>query len=316
MINTRRLVRKLSVNMQGTLNRMHDNKHNYDQRTFFRVIQQSDEAYRLLLGKNPVKLNAGLHLAIPLLHKVQIISMKEYPSQIKEMIAFIKDNVGVKISGTLYSKVHDSYKAIFNVHDLDDSILSLGTSAMRSVIGLFTYDEIIADRQKINQKLLTAVDDACSNWGTEITKFEIQTFLPANKEVEHQLEAERNRRKQLLDTESALNVAEGKRKIAILESEGELAANRNKAEGTLIMERATSDAHKYNTDMETAAIVNQIRELSSVLGNEKLAAEYLIERAKLAHMGNIASGNNNTVYFSNADNGLVKMKTLTDMLDK
>lgn len=95
---------------------------------------------------------------------------------------------------------------------------------MRSVLGTFSYDQVIADRNGLNQRLNAVIGDSVHAWGVECTRFEIQSFTPANREVERQLElqmeAERNRRKQLLDTQAQINVAEGHKQRVILESEG------------------------------------------------------------------------------------------------
>jgi len=277
-------------------------------RSFFTVITQSEEAYRMTLGKNPVKLAPGFHICLPLIHELRAWDMREFPISVNELVAYTKDNVSVRISGTLYCKIHDAYAASFNVANLMESIDALGTSGMRSVVGLFMYDEIIADCQKINEQLCLTIGNACSNWGTNILKFEIQTFLPANKEVEHQLEkqleGERNRRKQLLDTESAINIAEGHRRIAILESEGQLIAAKNKA-----------DAEKYTIEATTTAFADQIERLAASLGTPEMAIQYLLEQQRLKHLQELAAGRNNTIYFSDSANNLPNMKAFADMLD-
>lgn len=276
-------------------------------RSFFTVIKQSEEAYRLTLGKNPVKLNAGFHIVLPLIHELRRWDLREFPIAVSELVAYTKDNVSVRISGTLYCKIHNAYDASFNMSDLFTSIDALGTSGMRSVVGLFMYDEIIADRQKINEQLCKTIGSASSTWGINILKFEIQTFLPANKEVEHQLEkqleGERNRRKQLLDTESAVNVAEGHRRIAILESEGQLIAAKNKAEG-----------ERFAVEANASALADQITRLAEVLGTPTLAVQYLLEQQRLKHLQELAAGKNNTVYFNGGRGDLPNMKAFADMI--
>jgi len=105
---------------------------------------------------------------------------------------------------------------------------------------------VIADRNGLNSQLNVVIGNSIQDWGVECTKFEVQSFQPANREVEVsclapspfgpysypksqrqleiQMEAERNRRKQLLDTQAQVNVAEGHKQRVILESEGHVRA--------------------------------------------------------------------------------------------
>ncbi|KAL8286407.1 hypothetical protein RQP46_004424 [Phenoliferia psychrophenolica] len=199
---------------------------------------QGSVAFRLTLGRNPVKLDPGMSLFIPILHSVQKVDMRERALPLERLTAFTSDNVPVTVSATAFYKVVDAYAASFEAQNYETSVLAVGTSALRSTIGKFSYDEIIADRNTLNAALVTGVHQSVSKWGIQVEKMEIQNFHPANANVERQLEqqmeAERNRRKQLLDTQAAINVAEGNKQRTILNSEGELQAKINEAEGEYV----------------------------------------------------------------------------------
>lgn len=177
---------------------------------------------------------------------------------IKDLAGFTSDNVPVIISGSLFFRVRNSYDACFSVDNFQENVANIGTSAMRSVIGHFTvrvsnlcvlresdnrvqYDEVIGDRNKLNTKLHDIIGNSIQvciefwlpnmystriiqKWGVDCTRFEVQNFKPHNRDVEKQLElqmaAERDRRKQILDTQALINVAEGHKQRSILESEG------------------------------------------------------------------------------------------------
>lgn len=263
-------------------------------RQFFTIINQGYEAYRLTLGKNATKLNPGISLNIPYVHQVMKLDMREGPININELEAFTKDNVPVKIGGSLFYQITDSYKACFNVQKYLISVKDIGTSGLRSVIGLFNYDDIISDRNQINNKLVNVIGNLSTQWGIHCTKFEIQTFKPSNRDIEKQLElqmeAERNRRKQLLDTEASINIAEGMKRKTILESEGTLQSEKNKA-----------DAQNYTMEKQTSAIKFQIDDISKVLNNDtKSTMEYLVKLKQIEQLIAIANGPNNTTYFLNA----------------
>lgn len=266
-------------------------------RTFITVINQGFEGQRLFLGGNPKKLRPGIHLNLPVVHQLAKVDMRESSHHIDSMIAFTSDNVPVKLTGSLFYQVLDSYKACYNVSWYKDNIGNIGTSAMRSIIGTFEYDEIIGDRNKINKALCETIGDGIKKWGIECTRFEVQRVEPSNQDIqrqlEQQLEAERARRKQLLDTEAAVNVAEGIKQKTILESEGLLQARKNEAE-----------AHKVLLTLQAEGIRRQVEELSTVVGVD-LAMSCLLELKRIEQFKAIAEGSNNSIYFAK-DNSLQK----------
>ncbi|KAF7980754.1 hypothetical protein HWV62_36789 [Athelia sp. TMB] len=214
-----------------------------------------------------------------------------------------------------------SYKACFAISDVERNISNTGTSVMRSVLGAFSYDEVIANRNSLNERLNVVIGDSIANWGVECTRFEIQTFKPANREVERQLElqmeAERNRRKQLLDTQAQVNVAEGNKQRVILESEGHLVAKSNEADAsykTVFREAEASyktvfreaEARKQQSLMEISALAQQVEELAKALSPNPdhiapearmSALEKLVELRRLEQLRAIASSQNNSTYF-------------------
>lgn len=290
----------------------------FESRSFIKIVSQSFEAHRLFLGKNPTKLNPGIHLELPFLHQIIEVDMKESSIHIEKLNAYTKDNVSVSISGSLFYQVTNSYDACFKIQDYKQNIVNLGSSAMRSIVGLFQYDEIIADRKQINIQLSEAIGSASTNWGVKTIRFEIQSFVPANKDVEHQLEkqleAERNRRKQILDTEANINVAEGEKRRIVLESEGRLIAAKNEADAHYTKVQKEADGQKYHMEQETLAMKVQLQTLTDILGSSEAASQFLIEQQKLKHLQTMANGPNNNTYFVPDGNKLLpNMKIFNDM---
>ncbi|KAI0090636.1 hypothetical protein BDY19DRAFT_723895 [Irpex rosettiformis] len=287
-------------------------------RTFATIIQQGTEGWRLSLGRNPVKVNPGLRLNVPFYHQILEVDMREQSATIKELSGFTSDNVPVSVSGSLFYKVSNSYDACFAVDNFAQNVAYIGTSAMRSVIGHFTYDEVIGDRNAINQKLHDVIGHSIQKWGVECTRFEIQNFHPSNRDVEKQLElqmaAERERRKKILDTQAMVNVAEGHKQRVILESEGALESQLNNAAGAkrkLILEsEGTLEASKN----EGKALAAQVDILARSLGHaesesdepsveHKLKAlDALLELRRIEQLKAIANGRGNATYFFGGSN--------------
>ncbi|KZT30605.1 hypothetical protein NEOLEDRAFT_1052904, partial [Neolentinus lepideus HHB14362 ss-1] len=267
---------------------------------------------RLSLGRNPTKLNPGLRLAIPLYHNIQTVDIRETSVDIHDLAGFTSDNVPVLVSRSLFYRVDDSYNACFSVNNFKENVRNIDTSAIRSIIGHFTYDDVIGDRHRTNIKLKLheTIGSSIEKWGVQCPRFEIQTFRPLNRDIEKQLElqmaAERERRKQLLDTQALVNVAEGQKQRMILESEGALQAELNRAEGQKgrqILESEGALAVSMNQGQALAQQMNVIAD--ALTGGDKTpssetrmkALDVLVELRRLEQLKAIATGSGNTTYF-------------------
>ncbi len=278
-------------------------------RSFITVINQAEVAYREFLGKNRIKLNPGLRLNLPIVHQLTRVSLKEHFVGLDNQAAYTKDNVPVTVSGTVFYKVIDPEKVCFTIGNPIGSIKSVGESSFRAVVGKFDYDEIIADRNNINNEMLKVLGKTTIDWGINTTRLEIQNFGPQNQEVARQLEkqmqAERARRENELQTQADIRTAEGAKQISILNSEGLLIAAKNK-----------SDAMKYELSATSSGLSEQIESLAKQFnGDTEKASAYLLEMKRLDHLEKLAS-TNNKVYFI-PDKGLFpKAKIISDLFDE
>lgn len=283
---------------------------NPGRRNFLTIVAQGQEGWRLSLGRSPVKLTPGLNIAIPFYHQVTILDVRESSVNIPNLPGYTADNVPVLCSGSLFYRINDSYKACFEVSQVEQNVQNIGTSAMRSVLGTFTYDQVIADRNELNKQLNSTIGSSISNWGVDCTRFEVQSFQPANREVERQLElqmeAERNRRKQLLDTQAQINVAEGQKQRVILESEGHLEAKSNEADAKYKTVFREAEARQQQSLMESTALAQQVDNIARSLApsaeavtaeHRKLALATLVELRRLEQLRAIAESKSNSTYF-------------------
>ncbi len=279
---------------------------NIQKRSFITVINQAEVAYREFLGKNRVKLNPGLRINLPIFHNLYRVSLKEQFVNLDNQAAYTKDNVPVVVSGTVFYKVTDAEKVCFTIGHPIGAVKSVGESSFRSIVGRFTYDEIIADRNNINTEMLKVLGKTTLDWGIDTTRLEIQNFGPQNNEVarqlERQMQAERARRENDLQAQADIRSAEGAKQIAILNSEGLLIAAKNK-----------SDAMKYELSATSSGLSEQIESLAKQFnGDAEKASAYLLEMKRLDHLEKLA-GTNNKVYFM-PDNGLFpKSKVISDL---
>ncbi|KAF9458556.1 hypothetical protein BDZ94DRAFT_1313176 [Collybia nuda] len=279
-------------------------------RNFVTIIQQGHEGWRLSFGRDPVRLSPGLNIKIPGYHTVLDVDLRESSISIPNLPGYTSDNVPVTCSGSLFYRIVDGYKACFGVSDVQANIKNTGMSAARSVLGSFSYDQVISDRNELNKRLATVIGGSIANWGVECSRFEIQTFQPANREVERQLElqmeAERNRRKQLLDTQAQINIAEGQKQRVILESEGHLEAKSNEADAKYKTVFREAEARQQQALMEAAAIAQQVEHIAQSIakdkdnvqsGDRQRALNTLIELRRLEQLKAIAGSKTNSTYF-------------------
>jgi regulator of protease activity HflC (stomatin/prohibitin superfamily) len=278
-------------------------------RNLFTIVNQQEHAFREFLGRDRVALLPGIHLKLPFFHTVRKVTLREMRQPIDKIIAYTKDNVPVLASGSLFHKIRDPHKACYEVEYYIDAIYAVGISAMRAVIGQFEYDEIVRERAAINIALNKNIGSSIDKWGVECTNFEVSNFEPQNSEIarqlELQMEAERKRRENELNTLAIIRTAEGTKQTNILVSEGELIKKQNEA-----------NSFKYSIEIETLVLCHQLQEIAKQFnGNTKLTAEFLLEKERLKHLQHMAL-QQNKVYFVDPVKTLPTVAPLIDMIKK
>ncbi len=303
-----------------------------------KVVPQSETRVIERLGRFYSVLSPGLNFIIPFVDRPKtiytrrvetgvggrvfvrttattIIDLREQVYDFPSQQVITRDNVTTEINALLYFQITDPKKAVYEIDNLPNAIEKLTQTSLRNVIGELELDETLTSRDTINSKLQVILDDATNKWGVKVNRVELQDITPPESvrvAMEKQMQAERNRRAEILN-------AEGEKQSLILRSEGEKTSKINQAEAVKQTEilRAEGEARAIilNAQAEAEAIM---RVSEAVKASNTDPASYILAMKYIDTLREMTSGKDNkTVYVPyEASSVLSSLGTIKTLFEK
>jgi regulator of protease activity HflC (stomatin/prohibitin superfamily) len=203
-------------------------------------VRDYERIARFRLGRFEGMRGPGIVFSIPILHQIVKVDTRTQLIDIPRQTNITKDNASIDIDFLVYMRVdiNEAHKAILEVEEFRMAVVGLATTTLRAVIGDIALDEVLSQRDRINELIRVRLDQETGRWGIKVTNVEIREIDPPREIQEamnRQMSAERVRRAVVLEAdgtrEASITVAEGEKQAAILEAEGARQAEILKAEG-------------------------------------------------------------------------------------
>jgi regulator of protease activity HflC (stomatin/prohibitin superfamily) len=188
-----------------------------------RILREYERAVIFRLGRLIGAKGPGIILLIPMVDRMQRVDLRTITFDVPPQDVITRDNVSVKVNAVLYFRVMDPNKAIVAVANFFEATSQIAQTTLRSVLGQVELDELLSNREKINQELQKIIDHQTEPWGIKVSVVEVKNVdLPPEmtRAIARQAEAERERRSK------------------IIHAEGEFQASAKLAEAAVIISRS------------------------------------------------------------------------------
>lgn len=203
-----------------------------------RIIPEYQRLVVFRLGRCIGEKGPGLVILIPFVDRPVKVDLREAVREIPHQTSITKDNAPISIDFLWYYKVLSPTDSVIQVGNFEVAAQGMATTTLRSVIGGIPLDDVLSEREHINNMLRTRLDEVTERWGVKVTNVEIREIIPPREvqdAMNRQMSAERIRRAVVTEStgtrEAAINVAQGEKQSAILRAEGQKQSAILEAEG-------------------------------------------------------------------------------------
>ena len=235
-------------------------------------------------GRYHKTLTPGLGLILPYIDSVgRKLNVMEQVIDVPQQEIITKDNATVRVDGVAFYQVLDVRRASYEIANLQQALLNLVMTNVRTVMGSMDLDQLLSHRDEINSRLLAVIDAASEPWGIKVTRVEIKDIEPPKDLVEamgRQMKAEREKRAVILDAEgmrqSDITRAEGRKAALVLEAEGRRDAAFRAAEA---IERTAQAEARATQLISEAVAAGDVVAVNFLIAEKYIAALHALAQA-------------------------------------
>lgn len=239
-----------------------------------RIIPEYQRLVVFRLGRAIGTKGPGVVFLVPFIDSAIKMDLREQVREVPHQTSITKDNAPISIDFLWYYKVLDPQQSVIQVGNFEMAAQGIATTTLRSVIGGIALDEVLSQREHINQTLRVKLDEITERWGVKVTNVEIREIIPprdVQDAMNRQLSAERTRRALVTESsgqkEAAINVAEGQKQASILAAEGQRQSNILQAEGEREAQRLRAEGF--------AVALQSIFQAAQGVDNKTMQLQYL-----------------------------------------
>ena len=303
-----------------------------------KIVPQSETRVVERLGRFHSVLSPGLNIIWPFIDKPKVVYTRRVESTVngqnivritsstaidlREQVydfpsqqVITKDNVTTEINALLYFQIVDAKKAVYEIDNLPNALEKLTQTSLRNVIGELELDQTLTSRDTINSRLQVILDDVTNKWGVKVNRVELQDITPprsVREAMEKQMQAERNRRAEILN-------AEGQKTSVILLSEGDKQSQINQAtavkEAEILRAEGEARAKVLTAQAEAEAIM---RVAEAIKSSNTDPATYMLAMKYIDTLREMTTGKDNKIVYipSEASSVLSSIGAIKDIFNK
>ena len=243
--------------------------------SMIRIVPQFQRLVVFRLGTCIGQKGPGLVLLYPFgIDRAVSVDLREEVREVPHQTNITKDNASIGIDFLIYWQVVNAVKSVLEVNNFRQAALGIATTTLRAVVGDIALDDVLAQREHINQVLRAKLDEVTERWGVKVTAVEIREIVPPREiqdAMTRQMSAERTRRAVVTEAlgtrEAAVTVAEGQKQAAILAAEGKKQAAILEAEGQRSAQALVAEGF--------AVALDRIYGVAKTVDSKTMALQYL-----------------------------------------
>lgn len=175
-----------------------------------RIVKEYERGVLFFLGKYVGVKDPGLRFVFPPVYRMLIVDLRIIAEDVPPQDVITRDNVSARVNAVIYFRVVDPDKAVLRVENYRYATSQLAQTSLRSIVGAHDLDDLLSERDKLNQQLQTIIDEQTDPWGIKVTSVEIKHVdLPEDmrRVMARQAEAERERRAKVIAAEGEFQAA-------------------------------------------------------------------------------------------------------------